>query len=309
MEKENLLAYSEAKRLLSEGLDLISSSKKKDRTLAAQYFERALELGCEAAVYPMAECFACGYGVKKNAEKAEALYRRAAENGEARGWNALGAIWEEKSSESMEQAVQAYHKAAEGGDVWGMYNFAWCLRSGAGVEQDLDGAMDWYKAAAEKGAPQAQCALAYLLLTDCEKPDESAAVQWYEKAAQQNDARAMVSLAYCLRSGKGTAQDKKRAAQLDFQAAELGDPDGLYNAGCHYLFGESIAKDEAQAASCFCKAAKLLHPRARYNWAVCLAKGIGTEKNTEEAARLCRLVKRSGDAQAADAAAKLLASL
>ena len=89
MGKEKLLENSEAERLLSEGLRLAGSSKKKDRALAAEYFEKALELGCETAAYPMAVCFESGEGVKKDTKKAEKLYRRAAESGDARGWNAL----------------------------------------------------------------------------------------------------------------------------------------------------------------------------------------------------------------------------
>ena len=119
----------------------------------------------------------------------------------------------------------------------------------------------------------------------------------------------MVSLAYCYRNGKGMKKDEKRAADLDLEAAKLGDPEGLYNAGCLYLSGKEVPKDEIEAVKCFRKAAKLLHPRARYNLAVCLANGIGGEKDPEEAVRLCRLVKRSGDEEAAMAAEKLLETL
>ena len=119
----------------------------------------------------------------------------------------------------------------------------------------------------------------------------------------------MVSLAYCCRGGIGCAKDEKRAAELDLEAAKLGDPDGLYNTGCLYLTGKCLPKDEEEAVKCFRKAAKQLHPRARYNLAVCLADGIGTEKDEEEAVRLCKLVKRSGDQEAVRAAEELLEAL
>ena len=52
-----------------------------------------------------------------------------------------------------------YHKAAEQGHAVAQCNLGVCFRDGAGVEQDLEKAKEWFSKAAAEGYSKAQSEL------------------------------------------------------------------------------------------------------------------------------------------------------
>jgi TPR repeat protein len=61
------------------------------------------------------------------------------------------------------QGARWFERAAEHGHAGGMFNFAYLLWIGMGVERDAQQSERWYRAAAERGQADAQCNLAALL--------------------------------------------------------------------------------------------------------------------------------------------------
>jgi TPR repeat protein len=57
---------------------------------------------------------------------------------------------------SHEGAVKWFRKAAEQGHAWAQCNLANCYYNGKGVEQSYEEAMKWFRKAAEQGHADAQ---------------------------------------------------------------------------------------------------------------------------------------------------------
>ena len=77
---------------------------------------------------------------------------------------------------------------------------------------DLEAAAAVWQPLAEAGDPEAQVALADLLLSGQGVPrDTKAAVRWYRRAAEQGDPVAQLNLGDFHRRGLGVERDKARA--------------------------------------------------------------------------------------------------
>ena len=81
-------------------------------------------------------------------------YRRAAEGGNAAGYNKLGLCYEEGIGveKSEVEAVKLFRKAAEKGDGEGALNLSLCYLTGKGVRRDKAEARKWYRVAADRGS-------------------------------------------------------------------------------------------------------------------------------------------------------------
>jgi uncharacterized protein len=93
-----------------------------------------------------------------------ALWRKAAERGDAVAQNNLGVLYKkgEIVPQDYRQAVYWYRKAAEQGDGHAQYNLGVACVAGYGVPQDYRQGVFWYRKAAEQGLDRAQNNLGFM---------------------------------------------------------------------------------------------------------------------------------------------------
>lgn len=85
-------------------------------------------------------------------------------------------------------------------------------RLGEGVPQDYEGAVAWYRQAADRGYAGAQFVLGLMYATGQGVPfDDEQSVAWYRKAAEQGHAGAQFFLGFMYFKGEGVPQDDVRA--------------------------------------------------------------------------------------------------
>ena len=281
--KWNEMGLRYAKYATADGME--NHAKK-----AAQCFLKAAICNNVDSVINLGLCYAKGFGVERDLEKAVKCYRIAAK----------------KDALSIAQLALGF-----------------CYAEGIGVEKDMVRAEDqykkvtrcpmpdcfwnpievvmWIRNAAEWGHVGMQVDLAncYLCGTGVEK-DEAEAVKLFREAAEQGDASAQTFLADCYLFGRGVAKDEtealtwfRRAAKQDgynaetaknyLKAVEDDDPEAQCDLARDYLYGWSCAKNEVEAVKWYRKAAE---------------QGFKDAQNEIE--RIERLVKVSSEARGAE---------
>lgn len=106
-------------------------------------------------------------------------------------WTVLGGGYQSYLKGDFEAAFSEWLPLAELGDVEAQYNLGVMYDEGAGVEQDLAIAADWYRKAAEQGFIDAQTNLGMMYYyghgVTC---DYHEAAKWFQLAADQGDSEA-----------------------------------------------------------------------------------------------------------------------
>ncbi|PKY19086.1 HCP-like protein [Rhizophagus irregularis] len=101
----------------------------------------------------------------------------------------------------------------------------------------------------------------------------------------------MFNLAYCLRYGLGTPVNHKRAYELYYHLAELGDPQGMKLLGNCKMSGIGTEKDEIGALEWFRRSSESdIYWGGKMQYALHLLKGINTAPNHVEAFNLVNTV-------------------
>lgn len=196
------------------------------------------------------ECF------HREREKACGYFRKGINLNSPQAMNWLAILL---SSESEEESIALYKKAAEMGLISAQLELAEKFGYGRGVEKD-----------------------------------EVKAVEWYKKAAEQGDATAQNSLGVCYYNGTGVEKDIAKAVEWFRKAAEQGDATAQCNLGVCYANGRGVEKDETIAVEWYKKAAGQGHARAEFLLAGYFEKGIIMGKNLEVAKMLySKAVKRN----------------
>ena len=134
------------------------------RALGHGEWARGLELAAKAdpddpdILAYRAYCLDCGYAIEKNAEKANGLYRKAAQKGSRMAainlaLNLQNGVGCEKNPE---EAFRLLSKVAELDNTLAMRCLAGLYESGEGVKQDLGKAIEWYEKALKDGDEKAR---------------------------------------------------------------------------------------------------------------------------------------------------------
>jgi TPR repeat protein len=101
----------------------------------------------------------------------------------------------------------------------------------------------------------------------------------------------MFNLAYCLRYGLGTPVNLKRAYELYYRMAELGDPQGMKLLGNCKMAGIGTTKDEIGALEWFRRSSESdIYWGGKLQYALHLLKGINIPPNHVEAFNLVQNV-------------------
>ena len=195
--------------------------------------------------------------------------------------------------------ARALREAAEGGvaDAW--IDYGRCLWNGWGVKEDREAALAAYKTAAERGAGYGNYLAAYNLYWTFERYDEAYA---YALKALKDDPSGDTQylLGLMAYNGRGRPKDVRESLRLHIAAANLGQPDALFEL---FVFAMNGIGDRSKALFYLREAANRDQPRAMANLGALHATGdLGVEKNLEQSVKWYR---RAADAGVARAAATL----
>ncbi len=152
-----------------------------------------------------------------------------------------------------------------------------------------------WKAAAEKGMPEAQClhALALVYGAHCRAAPEEA-FNWYRKAADQGLVVAQFEVGNFYDNGGVVAEDAAEALKWWHKAADQGFTPAVNNIGTYYRSGKGVPQDDSQAVQWYRQAAEKGDVRAQWNLGGCYALGHGLSKDMSEAARWYRKAAEQG---------------
>lgn len=226
--------------------------------------------------------------------------------------------------------------AANNGEVWAQNNLGNCFYYGAGVEQDYQKAVKWYRKAAEQGNAEAQNNLGecYYAGEGVEK-DYLKAIAWFQNGAEQENTEAQDNLRKfyyrgeqieqgnwdsvknhqkAIAQGGSPAQryvvdrhqenipaEKRKETVDEFEKLKLkannGDAQAQNSLGDCYYNGRGVCKDYRQALEWYRKAAEQGGAEAQYKLGTCYYIGEGVEQDYRKAVEWYCKAAEQGDAK------------
>lgn len=165
----------------------------KNRALGIKLLYIAAEKGAMTAQAVLGACYVKGFGVEKNDEEAVKWYKKAAEQGHAKGQFVIGKAYDK--GKDYKEAVKWYRKAAEQDFADAQNYLGIKYQRGEGVELSNEEANNWYLRAASLGNKWAQ----YNLGCNYRDgkgigQDEEKAIEWFRKSAIQGFRKAELAL-------------------------------------------------------------------------------------------------------------------
>jgi TPR repeat protein len=137
------------------------------------------------------------HGTRQNYKKAAEWYQRAAELGYSSSQHYLGAMYLHGRGvrKDGDKAVEWMCKAADQGNAAAMRDLGNIYRDGNGVAKDEEKAAEWFRRGADKGFRDCQYALGKLYRDGDGVPkDKEKAAEWFRKAADQGHKEAKMDL-------------------------------------------------------------------------------------------------------------------
>ena len=199
---------------------------------------------------------------------------------------------------SRSQTEDVWVKTSLESDRNAMYHLGRLYHFGAGVEENIDTAIYFYKEAATNshksstwpGDPEFGCKLAQFNLGLIYRKgfkhiesDPMEALKWYSMSAEQGYDRAQVNLAAIYDKGIGVRQSYNKAFRWYMKAALQGNPKGQYNLACMYDHGEGVKQSNTDAFNWYQKSAEQGHTDALVNLGIMYQNGQGVPTDYEKA--------------------------
>lgn len=154
------------------------------------------------------------------------------------------------------------------------------LETGKGVDQNVQSAADWYKAAAQQDYQPAVVYLGYLYSVGKGVDQNSKeAFKWYSRGAQMGNPVAQNNLAVILLHGIPYKENKPLAAQWFLQAAMQGNIHAQYSLATMYMTGTGIKKNVCESMKWYEKAASQNYIHAQAVLAQMYRKGECAESS------------------------------
>ncbi len=339
---------------------------EKNAEEAVKWYKKAADGGDKYGMYNYARMLKLGWGCEKDIALAKENYKKAADKGYKKSANEYAKMCDSESNEKFkyykiaaegilgipyamnmvgrfyyegwgnveknyEEAVKWYRKAADGGNEYGMCNYADMLELGWGCKKNIDLAKEYYRKAADKrhkkaansyakmcdsesnekfkyykiaaegkdGVPNAMNMVGRFYEEgwgDVEKNYEEAA-KWYRRAADGENEYGMYNYARMLELGLGCEKDTALAKEYYKKAADKGDKDGAlkYAKMCDSKSNEQF-KYYKIAAECKDGVPNAMNMVGRF-----YEEGWGdVEKNAEEAVKWYKKAAQAGDVWAQD---------
>jgi TPR repeat protein len=202
------------------------------------------------------------------------VIKEAAEAGNAKALNILGAAYEEGRGVEVDRprAIALFEQAAKAGEVRARYNLGTIYAFGSGeIPMDRDQAKREFRLAASAGYAPAMTALGQLRET-ATPPDHDAAADWYEKADDKGDVVATANLAHAYVTGQGRPENWSEARVLYTEAAERGYPRAYNDLGVMHQKGYGVHADVLTAFTYFLVSVERGYAKAGVNMAELIIK-------------------------------------
>lgn len=190
----------------------------------------------------------------------------------------LGAEGVERNSA---RGLSILEKLGEQGVARAQASLGFAYMTGAGVDQNLDSAIQWLRLASDNGSDYATALLGEILLLGRGKSDEDAA-EGFElllQSALNDDRRAQFLVGYAYQKGIGVKQNWPSAATWYKRSAENGFMRAMKALAELYEDEASGMRDLKQSLNWYKKAANLEDPHALHQVGVYHILGWGTEQD------------------------------
>ncbi len=186
----------------------------------------------------------------------------------------LGFIYD-TVDENYTQALTAYQRAVDQGNMIAAYNLGLIYERGEGCAVDLEKAQALYIQAAGKGYTQAMVQLAGIyLVAEGKLNDVDEAVNWYKKAAEKGSRDAMYQLGLMSETGVGVRLDYTGAVHYYEQSSDRGDVKATLALARLYQYGVGVTQDIQKAAQLYTSLSEQGNSYAQYQLALFCFKGI-----------------------------------
>jgi uncharacterized protein len=215
--------------------------------------------------------------------------------------------------------IQKLRSQAEAGDAKAQFELGRAYQEGAGVQQNDQLAVDWYRKSAEHDYPQAENSLGVMYARGFGiARDKAEAFHWYKKAAKRGLPEACFNVAISYYNGDGTGEDIPLAYAWMLVAKNNGDTqaeDALkrigdelhgevelskYKLAAIYERGDDVAQDWSRAVSLYVEVAnaegKPLAGDAQYKLCQLYAEGKGVQQDWSQAKSWCKKAAGHGKA-------------
>lgn len=165
-----------------------------DDAKAFNLYDKAAGLGNADAINNLAMTYDDGRGVKQDLEMAATLYQKAIKAGSVEALGNLGWMYDRGVGGlplNHEKANELYREAADKGDSNSMSNYAESLLTGEGVTQNIPDGLEWTKKAIEAGSFRAAYNMGkYYAAGDYVKADPEQAAKYFILALERNSGEA-----------------------------------------------------------------------------------------------------------------------
>jgi uncharacterized protein len=202
-----------------------------------------------------------------------------------------------------EEAIRWFHKAARQGHAKAMFNLGAAYYNGDGVQPDDAESYAWFLLSKEAGnsaaddalhradseAPKARVAafkrIAKMYETGEDLPTNAVeSLNWFRKGAEAGDVDASVSVAsILLASGRQTTPEEFTEARKRCEAAAKFYSPGAYCMAVIYQKGLGLEKNPEEAVKWFHRAAELRNARATLELGEAYWKGAGVKVDLVDA--------------------------
>ncbi|MFT8802352.1 MAG: tetratricopeptide repeat protein [Gluconobacter cerinus] len=191
---------------------------------------------------------------------------------------------------------ELYQRAAEGGNVQGLYGHGVTLLGAARTPEERSRAVAFIQQAATDGLPDAELMLGTIL--EYEGGKDAQAFSHFMKAATQNHSVAQMKVGVAYYQGRGVERDVSKAETWLRKAAQSGEVEAIALVGDINLQGDGVAPNFLEAHSWYRRAVEAGHVGAAVTLAQLLYNGMGCETDHAEAKRLLDFAADHGNEKA-----------
>jgi len=178
-------------------------------------------------------------------ENAKVRLSELAEIGCTEAMVCLGVMYTDGDENEREKAEGLFRRAAEMGDHSGMRNLAYIYAIGINVDMNKQLAAEWYERSARLGNPKAQCNLGVMYEFGNGVPQDYAeAAKWYSMSAVNGYFRGQTNLGVLALEGKGIGRDPVLAAHL---FSEAKSPRAYFQLAIQHIEGNGVETDMKKA--------------------------------------------------------------
>ena len=267
---------------------------------AAALYREAAEQGNPVGQSDLGLSYELGHGVPQSDTEALKWYHLATDQGSALGQSSLGSMYERGRGvpQSDTEALKWYRLAAGQGFADGQSYLGSMYERGRGVSQDYTEALKWYLLAAGQGDAGGQVAVGSMYEQGHGVPrNYTLALKWYRLAADQGDARGQSALGLMYDGGRGVTQSDTEALKWYRLAADQGDAVGQSNLGNMYERGRGVPQSDTEALKWYRLAAGQGDSGGQVAVGSMYEQGRGVPQDYTEALKWYRLAADQGDAR------------